>query len=145
VFHHQCAHGILLNVEITIEQMPRGLDHRCAVPTLPERTGTLIFLVDIERVSAANNAHCPRNAVNVTTRGKNMNVIAHQAIRMHSDAISLGYAGPDFKILTLIGRLIKAQRAVIAALNNVVSHSRDVMSRATRHSKLLLLLIVLWL
>ena len=69
-------------------------------------------------------------------------MVAHQTVRMYSDAVPLGNLGEKFKIVALIGGFIKTQRAIIAALNNVVRHTCSVKTGAAGHSKLLLLLIL---
>ena len=67
---------------------------------------------------------------------KKMNVVCHQYVRMHCDALlRSGFLQP-VKISPTIAIVEETRRSIVAANDDVLRHAGDVESRLSRHDRM---------
>jgi hypothetical protein len=90
VIHNAGPDGIQLDVALACEQVAVRLHERCLVPALPERSGSIVKVVEVAHVSPAQRLHRCGQRGRPLRRGEQVHVVRHEDVGVDSEAMPGG-------------------------------------------------------
>ena len=130
---HVCPDRVQFNVSITGDHVALGIHEARSMSSLPERAGSVIFLVDDSRVGATDSASNLGDRIIGQGCGQEVNVIGHQAIGVHIKTVKVCVLSPHRQVQRKIRRIEEGHSAINAALYQMVAVTFDVVSWSPGH------------
>src|SRR5258708_2068018 len=119
---HSSAYGVQLNVPVARKNVARGFYEARSIATVPHCSGPLMLAVEVVSVSMGETVHKRRTRIRGAGSHKQMNVIGHQAVRVHGAGELLRRLLQKRKVNEVVTLLPEASHTVIAALNDMERH-----------------------
>ena len=133
---HLCAHRVELDVPIAREYIGRRIHEAGSKATLPQRACPAVAIVEVPHINTSEISHQLSTRRGLSGRKKQVDVIRHQAVRMHSALHSHRRLAELVQVNEIIAVYSKAGLPIVSALYDVESDARNGKSGRSSHSRI---------